>query len=200
MNINKEETNRREIKNPSLEEYMPRSGFIEHFISNKNDPRTIAAKCFYDGVPSGIIRLHKTTRAGATVALCSESVRRKELFTLICRTNRTVTKTVKEETATVVGHPINVIHILRNSFCPRITERINQYPSIEKLSFIPLPDCDLCKITLCPIREAYEMPIEEIDGFSFDLCQTSKLNDVQKQQSEGSAGQISPKNKEHNLR
>jgi len=50
---------------------------IERFLLEEKDPRTLAAERFYDEVPSGIVKVHKTTRAGATVALCSESVRRK---------------------------------------------------------------------------------------------------------------------------
>jgi len=159
----------------TLERYMPQSDFIEHFLKQEEDPRAITAKRFYDEVPSGIVRLHKTTRAGATVALCSESIRRNELFTLVCRTNRNITKTVKEETTSVVGRPVNVIHIMRNSFCPRIQEQIKKHPSIEKLGFIPLPDCDSCNILSCPIREAFEMPIEQVQGYSLTYAKLQSL-------------------------
>jgi hypothetical protein len=158
-----------------LEKFMPQSDFVEHFLRKENDPRAITAKRFYDEVPSGIVRLHKTARAGATVALCSESIRRKELFTLICRTNRNVTKTVKEETASVVGCPVNVIHIMRNSSCPRIQEQIRKHPSIERLGFIPLPDCDSCNMNLCPVREAFETPIEKVQGYSLTYAKLQSL-------------------------
>jgi hypothetical protein len=88
-------------KKETLEKYLPQSDSVEHFLKQGDDPRAITAKRFYDEVPSGTIKLFKTTRAGATVALCSESIRRKELFTPICRTNRNVTKT------------LNVIHSAR---------------------------------------------------------------------------------------
>jgi hypothetical protein len=159
----------------TLENYIPKSEFVEHYLQKEEDPRSITAKQFYDKVPYGTVKLHKTTRAGATVSLCAESIKRKELFLTICRTNRNITKTAKEETAAVVGRPINVIHILRNSFCPRITERIRQYPSIEKLGFIPLPNCESCQTSRCPIREAYETPIEEIDGFSLTYAKLQSL-------------------------
>jgi hypothetical protein len=158
-----------------LDKFTTKSDFIEHFLQEERDPRTMAANRFYDEFQSGIVKLHKTTRAGATVALCSESVRRNELFTLICRTNRNITKTVKEETASVVGRPINVVHILRNSFCPRIMELIKKYPAIEKLGFIPLPNCDFCNIAPCPIKEAFEMPIDKVNGYSLTYAKLQSL-------------------------
>lgn len=163
------------VEESTLEKYMPRSEFIEHFLKQEDDPRGMTAKRFYDEVQSGIIKLHKTTRAGATVALCSESVKRNELFTLVCRTNRNITKTVKEETTSVVGHPINVIHILRNSFCPRVMALITKYPAIEKLGFIPLPNCDHCNTTTCPIREAFETPFEKANGYALTYAKLQSL-------------------------
>jgi len=159
----------------ALERYLPQSDFVEHFLKQEEDPRATTAKRFYDEVHSGIVKLHKTTRAGATVALCSESIRRNELFTLVCRTNRNVTKTVKEETSSVVGRPINVIHIMRNAFCPRIQEQIKKHPSIEKLGFMPLPDCDSCNVLPCPIREAFEMPVEQVQGYSLTYAKLQSL-------------------------
>lgn len=170
-----EDTKKRLVSYDTLERFMPQSDFIEHFLTEEEDPRAITAKRFYNEVPSGIIKLHKTTRAGATVALCSESVRRNELFTLICRTNRNITKTVKEETASVVGRPINVIHIMRNSFCPRIMELIAKYPAIERLGFIPLPNCDQCDIAPCPIREIFETPSEKVDGYALTYAKLQSL-------------------------
>jgi hypothetical protein len=170
-----ENTEKHHSSTETLERYLPQSEFIEHYIQKAEDPRAKTAKRFYDDVQSGVIKLHKTTRAGATVSICSESVRRNELFTLACRTNRNITKTVKEETANVVGQPVNVIHVLRNSFCPRITEQIKKCPSIEKLGFIPLPNCDSCETAPCPIREAYETPIEKIDGFSLTYAKLQSL-------------------------
>jgi hypothetical protein len=173
--LGKEEKDVREFGQTILEKFAPKSDFIEHFLSEERDPRAMAAKRFYDEVQAGIVKLHKTTRAGATVALCSESVKRHELFTLVCRTNRNITKTVKEETASVVGRPINVVHILRNSFCPRIMELIKKYPAIEKLGFIPLPNCDFCNIAPCPVKEAFEMPIEKVNGYSLTYAKLQSL-------------------------
>jgi hypothetical protein len=171
----KMERNVGEIDQTTLSRFTPQSDFIEHFLQEEKDPRAIVAKRFYNEVQSGVVKLHKTTRAGATVALCSESVRRNELFTLICRTNRNITKTVKEETASVVGRPINVVHILRNSFCPRIMDLIKKYPSIERLGFIPLPNCDYCNISPCPIKEAFETPAEEVNGYSLTYAKLQSL-------------------------
>jgi len=170
-----EDTKKRPASYDTLEKFMPQSDFIEHFLTEEEDPRAITAKRFYSEVPLGFIKLHKTTRAGATVALCSESVRRNELFTLICRTNRNITKTVKEETASVVGRPINVIHIMRNSFCPRIMGLIAKYPAIERLGFIPLPNCDQCDIAPCPIREVFETPSEKVDGYALTYAKLQSL-------------------------
>lgn len=159
----------------TLERFTAQSDFIEHYLKKAEDPRAITAKRFYNEVSLGIVKLYKTTRAGATVALCSESVRRKELFTLICRTNKNISKTVKQETSIVVGYPINIIHILRNSFRPRIVERIKKYPSIEKLGFMPLPNCDSCDTDPCPIREAFETPIEKNDGYTLTYAKLQSI-------------------------
>jgi hypothetical protein len=163
------------LEQTTLTKSMPKSEYIEHFLSEEKDPRAKAAEKFYNEVQSGLVKLHKTTRAGATVALCSESVKRNELFTLVCRTNRNITKTVKEETTSVVGHPINVIHILRNSFCPRVMALITKYPAIEKLGFIPLPNCDHCNTTPCPIREAFETPFEKANGYALTYAKLQSL-------------------------
>jgi len=148
---------------------------IERFLLEEKDPRTLAAERFYDEVPSGIVKVHKTTRAGATVALCSESVRRKELCVMVCRTNRNITKTLKEEMVSVVGHPVNVIHIMRNSFCPRIMDLIAKHPAIELLGVIPLPNCDHCSISPCPIREAFETPAEDVHVYALTYAKLASL-------------------------
>lgn len=153
------------------------SGMSASGNKDRADPRELAAAKFYNETANGtsIIKLYKTARAGATVALCSESVKRGELFTLICRTNRNITKAVKEDTATVVGHPINVIHITRNSFCPRIMELTAKYPAIQRIGFIPLPNCDVCKVSECPIRTAFETPTEKVTGFSLTYAKLQSL-------------------------
>lgn len=174
MNAAQETTKQTQSKS-NIQYCASRHDSIEHYLENNNDPRTLTAKHFYEIFSSGTIKLYKTTRAGATTALCSGSVKRKELFTLICRTNRTVTKTVKEGTERVIGYPVNVIHILRNSFCPRIVERIKKHPCIEKFGFIPLPNCDYCEVRECPIRTAYESPISEIHGFSLTYAKLQSL-------------------------
>jgi len=148
---------------------------IERFLLEEKDPRTLAAERFYDEVPSGIVKVHKTTRAGATVALCSESVRRKELCVMVCRTNRNITKTLKEDMVSVVGHPVNVIHIMRNSFCPRIMDLIAKHPAIELLGVIPLPNCDHCSISPCPIREAFETPAEDVHVYALTYAKLASL-------------------------
>jgi len=159
----------------TLDRFIPQSEFVEHFLLKEEDPRTIAAKRFYDEVPSGIVKAHKTTRAGATVALCSESVKRNELCTMICRTNRNITKTLKEDMVSVVGHPVNVIHIMRNSFCPRIMDLIAKHPAIELLGVIPLPSCDNCTISLCPVREAFETPAEDVHVYALTYAKLASL-------------------------
>jgi len=169
------EMSKRPVSQDTLERFMSQSNFIEYFLRQEEDHRAVTAKRFYEEVPSGFVKLHKTTRAGATVALCSESIRRNELFTLICRTNRNITRTVKEETASVVGRPINVIHIMRNSFCPRIMGLIAKYPAIERLGFIPLPNCDQCDIAPCPIREVFETPSEKVDGYALTYAKLQSL-------------------------
>jgi hypothetical protein len=148
---------------------------IDRFLIDEKDPRTIAAKRFYGEVPSGIVKLHKTTRAGATVALCSESVRRNELCVMICRTNRNITKTVKGEVVSVLGRPVNVVHIMRNSFCPRIMNLIAKYPAIELLGVIPLPNCDHCDVAPCPIREAFETPVKDVHVYALTYAKLASL-------------------------
>jgi len=148
---------------------------IDRFLVDEKDLRTIAAKRFYDEVPSGVVKLHKTTRAGGTVALCSESVRRNELCVMICRTNRNITKTVKEEVISVLGRLVNVIHIMRNSFCPRIRSLITKHPAVELLGVIPLPNCDHCDVAPCPIREAFETPVKNVRVYALTYAKLTSL-------------------------
>ena len=79
---------------------------IDNFLPDRvdrNDPRYIEAVRFYDETRDGthVIKLYKTTRAGATVSLSAESVNRNDLLTLICRTNKVITQTMKGD---VVDH------------------------------------------------------------------------------------------------
>ncbi len=141
------------------------------------DPRSMKAIAFFNDTANGIqiIKLDKTTRAGGTVSLSSESIARKELFTLVCRTNENIIKAGIKDTQTVVGHAINVLHIARNSFCPKIQELTTKYPAILKIGFIPLPNCDECHISDCPIRAAYETPLDQVDGFSLTYAKLQSL-------------------------
>jgi hypothetical protein len=141
------------------------------------DPRRMKAIAFFNDTAHGIqiIKLDKTTRAGGTVSLCSESIARKELLTLVCRTNENIIKAGIKDTQTVVGHPINVLHIARNSFCPKIQELTTKYPAIQKIGFIPLPNCDECHIADCPIRAVYETPLAQVDGFSLTYAKLQSL-------------------------
>jgi hypothetical protein len=67
------------------------------------------------------------------------------------------------------------MHIPRDSFCPLNSRQIKKYPNIEKLGFIPLPNRDSCEIALRPIREAYETPVEKIDGFALTYAKLQSL-------------------------
>jgi len=61
----------------------------------------------------------------------------------------------------------NVVHITRNSFCPRLKEVIAKHPEVELLGILPLPNCDQCKVERkdCPIRYAYETHPSRIDAY-----------------------------------
>jgi hypothetical protein len=156
---------------------------IDRFLPdrvNRNDPRYLEAAKFYDETHHGthVIKLYKTTRAGASVSLSAESINRKELLTLICRTNRVITHTIKGD---VVDHTqkyqANPVHITRNSFCPRITKLIKKHPSVELLGILPLPNCDKCKIPAkdCPIKYAFDTPAENVDVYCLTYAKLANL-------------------------
>jgi len=159
----------------ALDRFVHHTDFVERFLLEGKDPRAITAKRFFDEVASGVIKLYKTTRAGATVALCSESIRRNERTVMVCRTNRNITKTIKEDVVSVLGKPVKVIHIMRNSFCPKIMDLIYKYPAIEKIGVIPLPNCDHCDLSPCPIREAFETPTEKVQVYALTYAKLASL-------------------------
>lgn len=168
----------RSIKRNKLE-YDTIDNFLPDRV-NKQDPRYLEAVKFYSETSNGthVVKLHKTTRAGATVALSAESINRKELATLICRTNRVITHTVKGD---VVGHTqkyhANPVHITRNSYCPKITSLIRKHPSVQLLGILPLPNCDRCKIPTkeCPIKYAFDTPPENIDIYCLTYAKLASL-------------------------
>jgi len=157
---------------------------IDRFLPDRvdrNDPRYLEAAKFYDETRHGtrIIKLYKTTRAGATVSLSSESIRRGKLLTLVCRTNRVITETMKADVAhhTAKYGKCDIIHITRNSFCPKLMKLIEAHPQLERLGVFPLPNCDKCDVSLkeCPIKYAYETPAKEVGVYCITYAKLLSL-------------------------
>jgi hypothetical protein len=84
-------------------------------------------------------------------------------------------KTVKEDVVSVLGHPAKVIHIMRNSFCPRIMNLTAKYPAVELLGVLPLPNCDSCDVTPCLIREAFETAEKEVAVYALTYEKLASL-------------------------
>jgi len=154
---------------------------LDDFLDIKQDPRLTEAQRLYDGTKekTHLIKLFKTTRAGATVTLSSESIRRGELLTLVCRTNRVITETMKADVAhhTAKYGKCDIIHITRNSFCPKLMKLIKAYPQLERLGVFPLPNCDKCDVSLkeCPIKYAFETPVKEVGIYSITYAKLLSL-------------------------
>jgi hypothetical protein len=170
-----------ELQNKSsiLTKTIELGNWINIQTNNPNviDPRQSAASALFNETSTStqVLKLYKTTRAGATTSLCIESVKRKELCLFVSRTNNNFAKAVKEGASAVAGHPVKIMKIAGNSFCPRIMEQTEKYPSIKKIGFTPLPNCDQCDVLQCPIREAFDASIEEIDGYALTYAKLQSL-------------------------
>lgn len=154
---------------------------LDQFLGIKRDPRTLEAQRLYDETEdkTRIIKLFKTTRAGATISLSAESLRRGELLTLVCRTNKVITQTMKADVAhhTAQYDGRDIIHITRNSFCPKLMELIKKYPQVKRLGIFPLPNCDRCEVSLkdCPIKYAYETPMRKVGVYCITYAKLLSL-------------------------
>jgi hypothetical protein len=171
---NKTPQTKQTIKQGTLEHFTHQSDFSEHYPKKTKDPRTLTAKHFYNQVPSGLVKIYKTTRAGATTALSAQSIKHNELFVAVARTNKNLTGTVIEQTANIIKQTLNIQHIQANAFCPKIQQQIKKYPTIEKLGFIPLP-CNTCKTLPCPIKDTCNTPLEKTNGFALTYSKLMTL-------------------------
>jgi len=140
------------------------------------DIRIKSAYDIYDKYHSGKFIIHKTTRAGCTTAMVSESINRvhlgeNERTLILVPTNAIAQKTVIDTAIKYsdVENP-RVIQILSNRHCIKNQELFNQYPDLEKLSIIPLPEkCDECEYYMtCPVTKIAREPIPDILVMTYD--------------------------------
>lgn len=109
--------------------------------------------------------IHKTTRAGCTTALGSESLNRNEQVLMIVPTNmiaqKTIVKDMQQYSDMVNPH---IIHIKSNHNCLINEELCNEYPDLADLPILPLPQsCEGCvNYSQCPITEIIRHP--DADG------------------------------------
>lgn len=114
-------------------------------IKEQKHLKYIESKRVLGLLPSGkVSQLYKTTRAGATTGICSVAVDSGLNVVLISPTIQIATKTLEESMEFTKTNP-NIYNIPGNHVCMKIHEMIDEFPDLEMLPIIPLPEkCNKC--------------------------------------------------------
>lgn len=139
------------------------SRLIDHHRIN-NDPRMLPAVDLYSTYKEGAFLIYKTTRAGCTTALVSESVNRMETFTAIVPTNSIAKDTIIEKAKKYSDvKPKSIVKVCSNHECTKNKELIKQYPVLKTLPILPLADkCDECEYyNTCEVTKILREPNAE---------------------------------------
>jgi len=123
------------------------------------DPRREKAKDLLDTHPSGVVKVYKTTRAGATTSIIMEAQKRGEKCVIIEPTHHILDKTIKQ----CVGAE-RFRKVVSNKECLRNLELCKEYPDLMYLESVPLPgdcgkDCEHyaeCDV-VAPIRNGWDV-------------------------------------------
>ena len=128
------------------------------------DERITTAYNIYDKYAEGNLLIHKTTRAGCTTAMGSESLNRHESILMIVPTNNIAQKTIVKDMREYadVKDP-HIIHVKSNHNCLINAELCERYPDLKQLPILPLPQsCIGCvNYPHCPITEILRHPEAE---------------------------------------
>lgn len=142
---------------------------LEPIKSNRKnqDIRMSLAYDLFEEVPRGNVLLMGTPRSGRTTSVIAESYNREEPALVIEPLIRIAKETVNDALiqADFTTEKRNVIHIPSNRACKKIAAEIEEYPLLEKLPILPLPElCFECEeYNECEYTEICRAVDNEID-------------------------------------
>lgn len=125
------------------------------------DERLVTAYNLLQTHKQGIHLVHKTTRAGATTGIAAESINLNEQFLILVPTNKIATKTIVHDAVKYSDvYNAKVIHVPSNHNCIKNAEMCEEYPALQSLPFLPLPEaCGQCEsYEECPVTEIIRKP------------------------------------------
>ena len=132
--------------------------------SEGNDPRTQLAINYLSNY-RGVLKIHKSTRSGATTSLCISSISLEKKFLAVEPTNKIIKETIKKDIPKYSNKPdANIIHIPANIECEYNKQMIAENPDYGLLQSLPIDDnCNECEhYKTCPITEI--LRLEDFDG------------------------------------
>lgn len=128
------------------------------------DARSKAAYDIFEKNQKGNLLIHKTTRAGATVSLVSESFNRFEKVVCLVPTNNIAAKTIVTKAKKFCNvDNVDIVRVLSNHHCLHNVELFKEYPDLKELTFLPLAEnCEGCKnFEKCPVTKIFRRPEAE---------------------------------------
>ena len=126
-----------------------------------HDKRTETAYRMYEQFKKGNYLVHKTTRAGATTSLITESMNRIEKFLCIVPTNRIADDTIVKDAKMFCDRKsTEIIHLPSNHRCVHNQELCKEYPDLKRLPILPIAEsCDKCKhYDRCEVTAIFRKP------------------------------------------
>lgn len=142
---------------------------IQHFLREtpglESDKRTKAAFDIFENNKTGNLLVYKTTRAGATTSLFTESINRQEKCVCLVPTNNIAAKTITRDSKKYCNiDNVDIVRVLSNHNCLYNVELCKKYPDLKKLPFLPLAEnCTGCKHYMeCPVTTIFRRP--QADG------------------------------------
>jgi hypothetical protein len=148
-----------------------------------------------------VIKLHKTTRTGATTSLCCASIFQNKPFFVIAPTKKINTESVVEGVSRIFEDQVMIINVPSNFECIKNQQMIADNPDYAELKWLPVGgSCKVCE-------HYYDCPVTQILLFSFDgdypikgICMTydklAALYMTAKMYSESTAAEIIEKLKQ----
>ena len=140
------------------------------------DKRTETAWRIFNQCKEGNYLVHKTTRAGATTSLITESMNRMEKFFCLVPTNKIADDTIINDAHKFCEvEKIKIVHPPSNKNCLYNMDLIEQYPDLNRLPIMPIAEkCEECKhYNECKITEIFRFP--ECNGIVLTYHKLSAL-------------------------
>lgn len=140
----------------------PKSSFFQQSLAScpriNHDKRTETAYRIYEQFRDGHYLVHKTTRAGATTSLITESMNRNEKVLCLVPTNRIADETIVKDAKIFCDRKqTDIIHLPSNHKCIYNQELCEEFPDLKKLPILPLAETCESKNGTCKHYEHCEI-------------------------------------------